>query len=1042
MKRTGWIARNRTDMNELVINELKEQTQTEQSESLRTAALANQATQEDIVRCLSAALFLSYQRVDRMTLWHRRLAFSGWLLIAVAVAGCAGSGVPSAPIDLAPAIAALDQGETAMAKRLLDDVLARDPQHGQALLYRAQAARDEGDDAAALGFLARVTADNPRQLGTARYLEGSILIAAGDAAGAEQKWRESIELHSGYAQPRERLAELFASQMRGDDLREVLDQLRSLRGWTLLDLVRYQGADVPLVHPDLNVPVLEDYLQHHPEDLHSTRALARSLLIAGRPQQVHDLLERVPPGFAGDEILVAARAEAFVEQGNLPAAGELLGEDLPPETAPVSLWDAHAALAAEMEDWPVVAACSQRVLEAHPDDRRALYNLATALQRMEYEAEARPVFVRLRHTERLFDAVSHILEGDPARTALIASIAGNAAEALIQLQRPAEALAWLQQSQLLDPGSFRIQRMIAQARTAPQVSVAAQNRLLPGSFVAPERHASFQNLPAVAHERTESVAGVISLVDLHESAGLDFQYDNGAAGSKFLLESLGGAVAVIDFDCDGWPDLYFAQGCPLPVQAGEERDLDQLFRNRGDGTFENVTSASGIREFRYSEGCAVGDFDNDGDPDLFVANYGPDSLYINNGDGTFTDSSEQLAISGESWSAGAAFADLDGDGHLDLYVVNYLQDAYKVCRTPGGAVAACAPGNFLAEQDVLCRNSGDGDWTDVTVAAGIIAPEGKGLGIVTCDLDDDGRQDIYVANDGTPNFLFRNLSTGPGEIRFEERALTAGCALSGDGRSQAGMGIACADFNRDARFDLYVTHFYNDYNTLYLNQGDVLFDDATRSAQLVDPTMAMLGFGVQAIDFDLDGDADLLVANGHIDDLTSEGIPWKMPAQLFANDGSGRFAEVSRTAGDYFGRSLLGRGVSRIDVNRDGAPDAVIVHQDAPAVLLENRTEHRGNWFSIRLVGGQSNRDAIGARLTLIANDQQHVVEWIGGGGYACANDPVRQLGLGAATSVEELRIDWPDGWQDVFRDVPVDTHWVCAQQPDGKPSRLLPMVP
>jgi hypothetical protein len=454
-----------------------------------------------------------------------------------------------------------------------------------------------------------------------------------------------------------------------------------------------------------------------------------------------------------------------------------------------------------------------------------------------------------------------------------------------------------------------------------------------------------------------------------------------------------------------------------------------------------VTAAAGLGDTQYSQGCAAGDFDNDGFIDLAVANFGPNVLYHNNGDGTFSDVTAASGLSGEKWHSSLAFADLDRDGCLDLYVVTYVRDPYRVCRPAPDRIITCSPLNFEAEQDRLYHSKGDGTFEDLSAESGILAPDGKGLGIVVADLDNDGWPDIYIANDGTPNFLFKNETTAPGApLRFEERGLVSGVAVSGAGASQAGMGIACADLDGDGLLDLYVTNFYDESGIFYHNQGEMLFADETSAARLLEPTRKFLGFGTQPLDFDLDGRPDLFIANGHIDDFGFRGEPWKMRPQLFFNLGAARFAEACGQIGQYFEGEYLGRGVARLDWNRDGRPDLAIVHQDRPAALLANETLETGSRVVLDLHGVHSNRDAIGARIALTVGGVTRTHEIVGGDGFFASNERRVIIGVGRMANpaalethhelsrVESLEIRWPSGRVDRWSDLPLDARLILVE--------------
>ena len=325
------------------------------------------------------------------------------------------------------------------------------------------------------------------------------------------------------------------------------------------------------------------------------------------------------------------------------------------------------------------------------------------------------------------------------------------------------------------------------------------------------------------------------------NVGIDFQYFNGDSGKKYLIESIGGGIAVLDYDNDGWPDLYFSQGCRLPAEKVDAGLHDRLYRNIEGKRFVDVTSSARLGHSGYGQGCACGDWNNDGYQDLFVANYRANVMYANNRDGTFSE--VPLPADPEIKSnTSAAFTDVDGDGNLDLYIARYVRDALKTCRSPEGDYWTCDPHNYISEPDVLLRSLGDGQWEDVTAASGMVDEHGRGLGVVAADLNNDCRIDFYVANDGSPNFLFENTGMMSDTPQFVDRGVSHGSGLGADGDARAGMGIACAELTGDDLLDLYVTNFYLEPNTFYVNQGDMLFTDDTRRGRLFEPTLRLLGF--------------------------------------------------------------------------------------------------------------------------------------------------------------------------------------------------------
>ena len=527
----------------------------------------------------------------------------------------------------------------------------------------------------------------------------------------------------------------------------------------------------------------------------------------------------------------------------------------------------------------------------------------------------------------------------------------------------------------------------------------------------------------------------VSFRDVTIETGLLFRHVNGASGRKYMPETLGSGVCVFDYDGDGRQDVFFVQSGSLPGWSGQGTPRAALFRNLG-GRFEDVTAKAGLAdEGHYGMGCVAGDIDGDGDRDLYVTGYGRNRLFRNNGDGTFTDDTQRAGVGGKGlWASSATLFDYDGDGDLDLYVANYVaydlrNDLYCGENRPGYRTV-CHPKNFDSQPDILYRNRGDGTFEDVTAQAGIDDRTGKGLGVVAGDYDDDGDDDLYVANDDTPHFLLRNDGNG----RFQEVGETAGVALSEDGVPQAGMGTDMADYDGDGRLDIFVTHLSEEMNELYHNEGHGLFSNATYSSGLGPASLPFLAFGTFFFDPDQDGRLDVFVGNGHIIDniaLYSDTVTFEEPAQLFRQSAPGRFTLAPAT-GPFAGRYVI-RGAVPFDFDDDGDEDILVSQNNGPGLLWRNDGPARGHWLTLTLEGQPPNRDAIGARVIVTAGDRRLLRYARTGSSYASQADRRLHFGLGPATTVR-IDVRWPGrSGSEQFDAAGVD-RFLVLQQGRGRP--------
>jgi enediyne biosynthesis protein E4 len=513
--------------------------------------------------------------------------------------------------------------------------------------------------------------------------------------------------------------------------------------------------------------------------------------------------------------------------------------------------------------------------------------------------------------------------------------------------------------------------------------------------------------------------------DITKQAGLDkFHHRSGTAKKESIIETPGSGVALLDYDNDGWLDIYLLNGSTIAAFKGNEPPpRAMLFHNNHDGTFTDVTDKAGVANERWGFGVAVGDYDNNGWPDIYVANYGKNRLYHNNHDGTFTDVAEKAGVTLGGWSTGPTWGDYDHDGLLDLFVPGYVKfDAdnppiagqgtipANFCQFRGIAVM-CGPRGLPGERDHLFHNNGDGTFTDVSAKAGVSDPDGYyGLAAVFVDVDDDGWVDLAVANDSTPNFLYRNRHNGT----FEEIGYASGFALSEDGREQASMAIGVGDYNRDGKVDLFTTTFSDDYKTLYRNDGGGNFSDVTYRAGLGDPTVPFLAWGAGFLDFDNDGLLDIFIANGHVYpevDKQDWGTTWAERPQLFRNLDGAKFQEVPPATGSGLADVITARGAAFGDLFNDGHIDVVINNIDSTPALLRNVVKNENHWLTLKLVGGpKSPRDAVGAKVFLTAGGVRQRADVFSGGSYGSSSDQRVHFGLGSATRAEKIEIQWPSG--------------------------------
>jgi enediyne biosynthesis protein E4 len=520
-------------------------------------------------------------------------------------------------------------------------------------------------------------------------------------------------------------------------------------------------------------------------------------------------------------------------------------------------------------------------------------------------------------------------------------------------------------------------------------------------------------------------------------SGISWRHVNGRSPEYFLPETTGAGCAFVDYDNDGWLDVYLVNSGKCDFYDPRPPLRNALYRNNRDGTFTDVTEAAGVLGGGYGMGVAAGDYDGDGFPDLYVTQYGRSILYHNNGNGTFSDVTEKAGVAAPGWASSAVWFDYDNDGKLDLFVCRFVEFDKTKNQFCGDKTNAhryyCIPKVYPPTRSWLFHNNGDGTFHDASQESGIAKVLGKAWGVVATDINNDGWMDLFVANDTVPNFLFLNRKG-----KFEEIGLSAGVAYSQDGRARSGMGVDSADFDQDGWQDLFVSNVDQEMYSLYRNNDDLTFEDIAGPQGVSKVTRLMSGWGIKFFDYDNDGNQDLLIVNGHPDDqieIHSNHVKYEEPMLLFHNTGKG-FENVTEKGGPAITNSYAARGMAIGDFDNDGAVDVLVAVNNGAPVLMKNTAATGNHWLGIRLVGKKANRDAIGARIRWSAGDQKRSRLKVGGGSYLSSHDPREVLGIGARTKIDELEIHWPlpSGKLEIFTDLPIDRYITIVEGEGIKP--------
>ena len=719
--------------------------------------------------------------------------------------------------------------------------------------------------------------------------------------------------------------------------------------------------------------------------------------------------------------------EAHVRLGKLllsrndSEAMNLWDASLPPDAEEFpEVWFIRSQWCLANKDEQKAAGCLWQALKIAPNHVASNHQMAQVLSILGRPDEAKEFRERGLKLTRLATLANEVYLGDTRSIKL-----KEAAVLAEGLGRIPEALGWSIAAEYETPGESwpkESQQRLSQLANSDIVKILS---------AGPSANLDYSTTPwlppdggATATSRKITRQSTVSFKDASISAGIDFVYANAedlSTDGRLMFEYTGGGIAAFDFDMDGFCDMYFTQAGPLPPFQNQTTAVDALYRNSRTNRFEEVSRVAGVQDTGFGQGVATGDFNNDGFPDLYVANIDGNRLYVNHGDGTFEDVTNQASIRHPFWTTSVAIADLDLDSIPDLYDVTFLTgtDVFnRVCEEDGVA-RSCAPAGFDAADDFLFRGRGDGSFDDVSEPFGIRAADGDGLGILVADFGANGTPSIFIANDGRANFYFTKSHAADGTFTFTEEGLTRGLAFDRDGSAQACMGIASSDFDGDGNLDLFVTNFFNESNTLYTQYAGESFGDSSQNAGIREASLGMLAFGVQAIDGDLDGWEDLLIGNGHVDDFSYKGIPYKMPLEYFRNEGNGHFEELTADQlGDAFQKPTLSRSMAVIDWNNDGLPEVAVSRLDDSALLLENNSSNVGQYLGVRIVGINCARDASTARLVATVNGRKIIRQFTAGDGYQSSNQKQVIFGLDQAKSIEELLIIWPGGKTQTFNNI------------------------
>lgn len=953
---------------------------------------------------------------------------------------------------------AFQRGNHSEVLSLCRDLLAKQRETPKLLLMAGESASRLQRYAESLELYDRIPDSAGSDAAIARWAAGEVTLQLGQMTSTMERMEHALALDPGMDKARDRLIYLYnLAGRRWDAFPHLFELVRQDR-WSVQHLL-YLGN---IAKPVENEKELKGFLSASPHDRMPLLGLARIRLREGATHEARkllsDLLEQAP-----------SLVEAHVQLGKLLQQAE-----------PDRIGDWNRALPANAESHPDVwlirgewardhgqpeaaARCFAESIRLDPNHLAAINALLQALVGLGQPERGKSLAQRATQLEKLAYVFERIMANEWASRKAGAEqklsadqLAQNmrakgimdpivaAAQQTNELGRFWESMAWCQYGLSIDPAQVELRQIVE--RTHPRLSGQTQRTLLDKQLIdtrwvqslrLPAWNDTDTSSPSLA-TKSDGGARTVQFTDVGKE--LDFTYyasrtafDNG----RRMFEITGGGVGVLDYDRDGWPDLFLSQGSDWPPES-KSLHSDRLKRNLGGilpggPLFEDVTQVAGLHDKSFGQGVAIGDLDSDGFDDIYVCNFGVNQLWLNQGDGTFRDGSAFIEPLPAQWTVSAAIADLNNDGLAEIIDANYVEGDDVTTRRCllKGMPRACSPLNFKPAKGRMLAVDETGLFREIpqTFASDSI-PSGNALGLVVFRLQDHSLPSIFVANDQVANLMLTakpDTSSRLG-IRHEDHALLCGLAYDGEGKAQACMGIAAGDVNHDGAIDLLVTNYFDEANTLYLQGPNGIFRDATRPSGLVAPSLKMLGFGAQFLDAQNDGEADLMVLNGHIDDMTHAGMGYRMRSQFFLGTGQPKWVELkSNELGPYFEQARLGRAMALIDFNRDGRQDFVATDLESSTSLLRNDSRS-GNYITIRLVGTKSHRDAIGTNVTVVAAGAKWTQQLTAGSGYMASNEKVLHFGIGTAQRVDRIDLDWPAGTRETHSNLHANTQWIAIE--------------